>query len=840
MLSLLEVRSRSAACTVACTKIVQGGEDISTLSATDPGGRSGTTVTVRNLFYNCPVRRSVAHGRGRHVEIARARDALQELALAHPNVAFNLVDDEKGRAVWRCQRAADLPTRARDLFGAPIIDRMRAVTHVSASAFGTFRIDGLLSLGLDAGDDVAHGFHSNRDLQYLFVNNRAVPRQGELPKLLNNVVLRGLTNETMAKAHSGTPRASKLDIAPLFILRVTCPPSAVDHLYEPDKRPLQSFGDPHAARRCLLQLLQSFVHQSAFERRGVARVIKAELARLTDDAPKPFEIETGVGHKRPLITEDVHPDYTSPGSPSTPVSERALDLEFASSCSDRRWRTSLATSKLASRPSDGRSTAESATTAADSAAAFENACYGWGHHGHKNGGNSKEENARLRNEDDHSQQRRSKASGATVDHSNFRHEQDEAAAGSNSGGICMARHAAASIVFDELFFGPAVSPQESATVGYEKGKVPGLRQTEDSRPYDDGEAGWGSDPGDSLHLCRSEENRFARDADSILSIVAPATTWHNLHALSPTANVTRELLRTALVVSQVDSKYVIACTGSILICLDQHAADERVRLEALEKKVYGSCRTQQNTTKSCFVPPANMRASAHEVTLLQMYSELLERWNWRWHVLEPVTHATNISILEAPEVLGVKLSPEDLRSLLHQLEELDPSAAGIDVKPKIVQYVLNSKACRSAIMFGDTLSHEQCSVLLTDLSRCQLPFQCAHGRPSAVVLLDDLQQLRTRGSFKQVDKVPRHSDRTPAAADIRSAGDSRRAHTVIGKAEQRRLLAKQDPQLRGIWRHQRAVKSSAEAFSSTRLEHEPAQGRCLHRCKAEIKGFLTV
>lgn len=134
MLSLLEVRSRSAACTVACTKIVQGGEDISTLSATDPGGRSGTTVTVRNLFYNCPVRRSVAHGRGRHVEIARARDALQELALAHPNVAFNLVDDEKGRAVWRCQRAADLPTRARDLFGAPIIDRMRAVTHVSASA----------------------------------------------------------------------------------------------------------------------------------------------------------------------------------------------------------------------------------------------------------------------------------------------------------------------------------------------------------------------------------------------------------------------------------------------------------------------------------------------------------------------------------------------------------------------------------------------------------------------------------------------------------------------------------------------------------------------------------
>lgn len=134
MLSLLEVRSRTLACTVACTKIVQGGEDISTQSDTAPGGQPGTTVTVRNLFYNCPVRRSVVKDRGHYTEVARSREALQELALAHPTVAFNLVDDEKGRAVWRCQRAVDLPTRARDLFGAPKIACMRAVAHVLTSA----------------------------------------------------------------------------------------------------------------------------------------------------------------------------------------------------------------------------------------------------------------------------------------------------------------------------------------------------------------------------------------------------------------------------------------------------------------------------------------------------------------------------------------------------------------------------------------------------------------------------------------------------------------------------------------------------------------------------------
>ena len=64
--------------------------------------------------------------------------------------------------------------------------------------YGIFRIDGLLSLGLDDGNSV-RAFHANRELQHLFVNNRAVPRRGELPKLLNDVVLRGLANETKAK-----------------------------------------------------------------------------------------------------------------------------------------------------------------------------------------------------------------------------------------------------------------------------------------------------------------------------------------------------------------------------------------------------------------------------------------------------------------------------------------------------------------------------------------------------------------------------------------------------------------------------------------------------------------
>ena len=49
--------------------------------------------------------------------------------------------------------------------------------------------------------------------------------------------------------------------------------------------------------------------------------------------------------------------------------------------------------------------------------------------------------------------------------------------------------------------------------------------------------------------------------------------------------------------------------------------------------------------------------------------------------------------------------------------------------------MLNSRACRSAIMFNDELTHGDCETLVARLAACQFPFQCAHGRPSMVPLV---------------------------------------------------------------------------------------------------------
>ncbi|NXO52842.1 MLH3 protein, partial [Aramus guarauna] len=56
--------------------------------------------------------------------------------------------------------------------------------------------------------------------------------------------------------------------------------------------------------------------------------------------------------------------------------------------------------------------------------------------------------------------------------------------------------------------------------------------------------------------------------------------------------------------------------------------------------------------------------------------------------------------------------------------------------------VLASQACHGAIKFNEHLTLDESCRLIEALSSCQLPFQCAHGRPSMMPLadIDHLQQ----------------------------------------------------------------------------------------------------
>ena len=73
-----------------------------------------------------------------------------------------------------------------------------------------------------------------------------------------------------------------------------------------------------------------------------------------------------------------------------------------------------------------------------------------------------------------------------------------------------------------------------------------------------------------------------------------------------------------------------------------------------------------------------------------------------------------------------------MQVFLHQLG----NTGGSSLLPPVVLRILNSKACRSAIMFGDPLLPTECAELIADLKQTQLCFSCAHGRPTMAPLVN--------------------------------------------------------------------------------------------------------
>ena len=215
---------------------------------------------------------------------------------------------------------------------------------------------------------------------------------------------------------------------------------------------------------------------------------------------------------------------------------------------------------------------------------------------------------------------------------------------------------------------------------------------------------------------------------------------------------TKEMLASAEVISQVDSSFITLKMGSLICAVDQHAADERVSLEALENALFSnnshdamiiSLTKRQlqvgDILKSCPVAPSRtVLLTMSQMTTARHYFSLLHKWKFTFE--ESSTEERTIIMRGLPSVCGRVAQTNDL---LEFLNDLGGFAGGSSIKPKFVSRVLASNACRYATMFGDALTLQQCEKLIDALSKCRLPFVCAHGRPSIIPLIDMSQGSST-------------------------------------------------------------------------------------------------
>lgn len=197
------------------TECVVNGGTVEEVTAT--GCPPGTSIRVRNLFYNVPARRKFL--RTGPTELAQIRQVFLVYAVAHPEVGMRLTVD--GRFAYELPGGATLEERLSELYGRNFVGGLRAVRREQ----NDLRIHGLAGLPRVQRKD--------RMEQYLFINGRPA----RAPAL----------NVAIAEAYRGLmPR----DRFPVLFLHLEIDPGLVDVNVHPAKKEIR-FRKPAPVREAL-------------------------------------------------------------------------------------------------------------------------------------------------------------------------------------------------------------------------------------------------------------------------------------------------------------------------------------------------------------------------------------------------------------------------------------------------------------------------------------------------------------------------------------------------------------------------------------------------------------
>ncbi len=152
----VELITKTGPDAIATLVIVEAGR---LMDVKDAARDTGTTIAVRDLFFNTPARRKFM--RSEATENYHLTSIVTHYALAHPEIAFTLTNN--GREVIRFSPARDLRERAFQAFGAGLLE---SLVPVEGGRDYVARVSGFISSPRER--------RTTRDSQYFFVNKRFV------------------------------------------------------------------------------------------------------------------------------------------------------------------------------------------------------------------------------------------------------------------------------------------------------------------------------------------------------------------------------------------------------------------------------------------------------------------------------------------------------------------------------------------------------------------------------------------------------------------------------------------------------------------------------------------
>ncbi len=296
--SRLLLRSRTADAANGTELEVVGGE---TQPAVPVGCPIGTTIEVRNLFFNTPVRHKFL--RTAQTEMGHSIEAVTRLAIAHPQIHFTLTHN--GRVVHDLPPVEDIRQRIAAFFGDELAGDLIAI-HSSG--------DGVTLSGY-----VANPMHSRATgrMQYLFLNGRAI-RDRSL-------------QHALSEAYRGLLLTGR---QPICFLRLDMPAELVDVNVHPTKQEVR-FQDAGRLYSQLLGTLRTKFLTTDLKARGTSpdtgvsfgdeelKSASEGTSRLVDWAKQ--ELQQRVGMAPPVQQELTTKDFAAPLGEGGPLRMHRLD-----------------------------------------------------------------------------------------------------------------------------------------------------------------------------------------------------------------------------------------------------------------------------------------------------------------------------------------------------------------------------------------------------------------------------------------------------------------------------------------------------------------------------------
>jgi len=182
---------------------IKGGKIIENKSAE---ARTGTQITVTNLFYNTPAR--LKHLSSPYAELANVVEYVNKMALSYPNIKFRLTNDEK--ELLNTDGSGNLLKVIKSIYGLDVAKKMLEIN----TSNDDYEITGYISM-----PEVSR---SSRNHMTVLVNGRVVRNQ-----ILNKVI-----NDSYSSFKEDTRY-------PIVVIKIDTDPSLIDVNIHPSKQDIK-------------------------------------------------------------------------------------------------------------------------------------------------------------------------------------------------------------------------------------------------------------------------------------------------------------------------------------------------------------------------------------------------------------------------------------------------------------------------------------------------------------------------------------------------------------------------------------------------------------------------